>query len=158
MNRDGGISCTMQLSGLGYITYSGNHTRATLHVMCKALKLKYCLGSCYVHEQVSCPLAAINGQPHAPLQQFTHKHKRVGSMQVSFGRPVRHTVFWPGFIRFEYCCASCMSLSSCCSPREPDLSTTRKLSHTTTLAAASKASSPDVTSCYMHLIFVHRDF
>lgn len=117
----------------------------------QGLEVKILSWQRYVHEQVSCPLAGISGQPHAPLQQFTHKHKLVGSMQVSFGRPVRHTVFWPGL---NTACASCMSPRSCCSPREPDLSTTRKLSHTTTFAAANKASPPDVTSCYMHLIFV----
>lgn len=156
MNRDGGISCKMQLSGLGYITYSGNHTRATLHAMCKALKLKSCLGSCYVHEQVSCPLAGISGQPHAPLQQFTHKHKLVGSMQVSFGRPVRHTVFWPGL---NTACASCMSPRSCCSPREPDLSTTRKLSQTQRHLQQQTRQAPLMllpATCILFLF--HRDF
>lgn len=109
--------------------------------------------------QMSCALtgqlpslAGTDGQPHAPLQQLPHK--LLSSMQVSFGRPLRCTMCWPGFIGFEYYCASCMSLRSYCSPREPGFSTTRKLSHTRTFATASKASTPDVTSCYRHLIFV----
>lgn len=50
----------------------------------------------------ACCLAGTNGKPRAPPQKFTHKHKLLGSVQFSFGRPLRHTVFWPGLIRFKY--------------------------------------------------------
>lgn len=109
---------------------------------------------CYVHEQVSSSLSGWH-------EWSTPRTTSAAHTQTNSWAPCRSALagHW-GTLCFglvssglNAACASCMSLRSYCSPREPDLSTTSKLSHTT-FAAASKASSPDVTSCYMHLIFV----
>lgn len=110
--------------------------------------------------QMSCALtgqlpslAGTDGQPHAPLQQLPHTNAWAPCRSALAGH---WGALCAGLVSsgLNTTCASCMSLRSYCSPREPGFSTTRKLSHTRTFATASKASTPDVTSCYRHLIFV----
>lgn len=55
---------------------------------------------------------------------------------------LRHTVTWPGFIRFEHCLCILRVPNELLLSKVSRLSTARKLSHTETFATASKASFP----------------
>lgn len=88
-------------SGLHHTFWKPHMSSSAPYV--QGLKLEYRPGRCHVHEQLSCPVWLAQMVSLMHHCSSSHTNKLLGSMQVSFGRPLRHTVCWPGFIRFEYC-------------------------------------------------------